>query len=135
VHYAQRIVLGLVVILASFVVLWFGSPDRMGFANPSPAFALAFVIVFAIGFILASMGVLGMKDDYPALLSGLVLYFIVGAMVAIVIYMGGTDIGSQSLVDWGDPSFWVHWIRVGGTWPLVLVQKADLFGWALLNGY
>jgi hypothetical protein len=132
-HYAQRVILGLAIIFASFILLWFASPDRTGIADPSPVVGLVFVAIFAVGFIVGSMGLLGMKDDYPALLSGLVLYFIVGALVALLLYMAAGGIGPNALADWGDPNFWIHWIRVGATWPLVLVQRADLFGYAVLD--
>ena len=132
-HYTQRVILGTVIIVSSFVLLWFASPARSGTANPSPTIGIVFVVLFAIGFIFAAAGLMGMKDDYPALLSGLVLYFIVGGLIAIVQYINGTGISSNSLVDWGDASFWIHWIRVAATWPLVLVQRADLFGYGLLD--
>jgi hypothetical protein len=131
-HYMQRIVLGLAIILASFVVLWFGSPDRLGAVETSSAYGLAYVIIFAIGFILAAMGLMGMEDDYPALLSGLVLYFIVGAVIAIVIYFGqNAGFGATSLEDAGTSGFWFYWLRVAATWPLELVQRAGLFGYAV----
>lgn len=130
VRYMQRVVLGLVIILASFVVLWFGSPDRIGNVETASTFGLAYVILFAIGFIVASMGLLGAADDYPALLSGLVLYFIVGAVIAIVIYFGqGAGFGATSLEDAGTSGFWFYWLRVAATWPLELVQRAGLFGY------
>lgn len=130
-RYVQRVGLGIVLIVISFVVLWLGSPDRTG-ADPNSASALLFVGLFAIGFIVGAMGLMGSESDYPSLLSGLVLYLIVGALIAVYLYTSSTQVGRISLQDADDPTFWTYWLRVAVTWPLEIVRKLDLWGWGSL---
>lgn len=131
-RYMQRITLGIVLIVIGFVVLWLGSPDRTGdVGNVVPAFV--FVLLFAIGFIIAAMGLMGAESDYPSLLSGLVLYIIVGVLIAVFLYTSSTQVGRISLEDADDPTFWTYWLRVAVTWPLEIVRKFDLFGYGSLQ--
>ena len=128
----QRFILGLVFIAFAFMILWWGSPARTGQALPDMGFALAFVFIFAIGFILASMAVLGMENDYPGFLSGVVLYFMIGALASVVLYVSGTEVGRISLEDAASSNFWMYWVRVAATWPLELVRRADLWEYGQL---
>jgi hypothetical protein len=128
-NFLQRFLLGLVFMLLAFLILWWGSPVRTQQALPEPTYALVFVLIFAIGFIVASMAVLGMKSDYPGFLSGVVLYFMVGALVSVVLYVTSTEVGRISLEDSANPDFWMHWVRVSATWPLEFVQRAGLWGY------
>jgi FtsH-binding integral membrane protein len=127
-RYVQRVTLGIVLIVISFVVLWVGSPDRTG-PDPNTAAALAFVGLFAVGFIIGAMGLMGAESDYPSLLSGLVLYLIVGALVAVYLYTSSTQLGRITLQDADNPTFWTYWIRVAVTWPLEIARHFDVFGW------
>lgn len=130
---AQRLLLGLALMLASFLILWWGSPLRTGAGRPELVYGLTFTVVFGLGFILAAMAALGMKNDYPGFLSGVVLYFMVGALLSVVLYAGGTEIGRISLEDAAHPEFWTSWVRVTATWPLELVRRAELFDYHLLR--
>ena len=130
---AQRLLFGLVLMLSSFFVLWWGSPVRTGAGQPELVYALAFVVLFALGFILGCMALLGMKDDYPGFLSGIVLYFMVGALISVVLYVSSTEVGSISLEDASHSGFWVHWIRVTATWPLEIVRRAEILDYHLLQ--
>jgi hypothetical protein len=128
-RYADRLLIGMFLILCGVAALWYGSPARTGAGEPIAAFAYAFVFLFALGFVIFSMALLGSEDDYPAFLSGLVLYFIVGALVAVFLYVTRRDIGFFTLDDAADPRFWAYWFRVGATWPLELVIRAELLGY------
>jgi hypothetical protein len=131
--YAQRFLFGLVLMLASFLILWWGSPLRTGAGRPELLYALAFNFVFALGFILAATAALGMKADYPGFLSGVVLYFMVGALVSVMLYVSGTQVGPISLEDAAHSEFWMQWVRVTALWPLELVQRAELMDYHLLR--
>ncbi len=128
-RYFDRILIGLLLIMAAFLVLWYGSPYRTGNYDPSPAFGWGFLMLFAIGFIVGTMGLLGQADDYPALLSGLVLYLIVGGVIAVFIFAQGDRLSSWTLEDARYGAFWAHWFRVAATWPLELVQRATFLGY------
>ncbi len=126
-EYAQRILVGLVLILLGFGVLFWGSPDRTG-AIANPVYAYAFVLLFALGFIVLAMGLLALQG-YPGLLSSTVLYFIVGALVAVIRYVMYE--GTFSLGDAGDPTFWLLWLQRMAIWPLEIVRLTGLFGYAV----
>ena len=127
-RFAQRFTLGFALIIVSLVILVFGSPERTG-ADPSPALAVAFCVVFAIGFIVAAMALMGAEKDYPAFLSGLVLYFIVGALIAVFTYVNSSRLGLNTLDDAGTGAFWVYWIRYAAMWPIEVVRSAGILGY------
>ncbi len=129
--YRQKILLGFLFLAASVVCLWYGSPARTG-GDPLMVFVWAFTMLFALGFIFTSMGLMGADRDYPAFVSGLVLYFIVGALVAVFLYVSGNDLGLLTLSDADNPSFWFHWLRVLAMWPFELAVRAELLGYMSL---
>ena len=124
-----RALTGAVLILISVLLLWWGSPNRTGALQIEPAWAYGFLICFAIGFVLFSMAALGTEGAYPALLSGVVLYFIVGALVAVFAYVRGAGLSPYSLNDAGSSAFWIDFLRMAALWPLVLVKQFNIFGW------
>lgn len=125
--YQLRALLGFCLILFSGFILWFGSPDRV--VTPDRRMETAFLFTFAIGFILFSMGVLASKDPYSAMLSGFVLYFIVGGLFTLFLYLDGSGLMQYTLSEAGEPHFWREAARVSSRWPLFLVRWAELFGW------
>lgn len=125
--YGTKILVGLVLIVLAFVSLWLGSPTRTG-TDPNMAYAWVFTGLFALGFIIGSMGLMGAERDYPALISGLVLYFIVGALVAVFLYVTKTGVSSYTITDADTPGFWAHWLKVMAMWPYELVSRAGLMG-------
>jgi hypothetical protein len=127
--YQARAVFGLLLIAISLIVLWWGSPDRTATIETYPQYAYAFLGLFAVGFILTSMAVLGTEGAYPALLSGFVLYFIVGALLTVFVYVKGDGLAGYGLGQVGSPTFWRTAGKLAALWPLHLVQEADLFGW------
>lgn len=127
-RYRRKILLGFVLLGASVLCLWYGSPVRTG-AEPMTAFVGAFSLLFALGFIFTSMGLMGAEKDYPALVSGLVLYFIVGALVAVFLYVSANDLGLLTVSDADNPAFWFHWIRVMALWPFELVARSGFLGY------
>jgi hypothetical protein len=133
VNVAQRLLVGLILMIASFFLLWWGSPVQTGTGHPELVFGLAFNLVFALGFILASMALLGLKNDYPGFLSGVVFYFMVGALISVALYVSGTQVGPISLEDAAHPEFWLSWIRVTALWPLELVRQAGIMDYQLLR--
>jgi hypothetical protein len=130
--FAQKIVIGLVLILAAFVVLWWGSPNRTG-AEAAPAVVWTFSLLFALGFIVGSMGLMGAEKDYPAFVSGLVLYFIVGALVSVFLYVSRNQIGMITITDADSADFWVYWLKVTALWPYHLLAQAGVLGYSLLD--
>lgn len=132
-RYMNRVLLGLILILTSLVVLWLGSPDRTGELFANPVFGYAFLVLFALGFIIGAMGLLGAEDDYPALLSGLVLYFIAGGLIAVFLYVSQRGVDRFTLDDAAQSGFWAHWVRVAAMWPLELVQQADVLGYGQME--
>jgi hypothetical protein len=110
------------------VVLWYGSPARNPLAETDMLYPAVFVLLFAIGFIVGAMGLMGAEKDYPALLSGLVLYFIVGVLIAVIVYVRHEGIGGWTLRDADDPTFWIHTGQVVAGWPYELVRMAGIFG-------
>ena len=131
--YVKRLLIGLVFVFCSLVALWIGSPARTGAGEPSLVAALAFVFLFALGFIFVAMGFLGIKDDYPGMLSGLVLYFMVGALISVFLYVRSTPMGPLTLEDAAKGAFWLKWARVTAMWPLELVQRAEILDYHLLR--
>ena len=131
-HHTERILLGLLLIIIGLIALWYGSPARTGEAEPVPVLTWTFVMFFALGFIIGSMGLLGSEDDYPAFVSGLVLYFIVGALIAVFLYVRGYGIGEWTVYDADQPDFWVSWIKLATLWPLELVRASGLLGYDLM---
>ncbi len=129
---AERILLGLALIMLGLVVLWYGSPARTGAGEPIAAAAWAFSILFALGFIVGSMGLMGAESDYPAFVSGLVLYLIVGALVAVFLYVHSEGIGDWSLYDADTPGFWANWVKVAIAWPLELIKTAGVLGYDIM---
>jgi len=128
-RYAQRMLIGLALILVGLGLLVLGSPDRTGQLDANPAFVYGFVFCFALGFIICSMGLLGAKDDYPGLLSSFVLYFIVGALIAVFLYVKRE--GQWTLAEADDPNFWAFWLRRMALWPLELVRLTGFLGYRL----
>lgn len=126
-----RALSGLILILISFLLLWWGSPNRTGALQVEPAWAYGFLLCFALGFVLFSMAALGTEGAYPALLSGVVLYFIVGALVAVFVYVRGTGLSPYSLNDAGSSAFWIETLRLAALWPLALVKQLNAFGWGM----
>jgi hypothetical protein len=131
-RYQQKILLGLVLIGLAFASLWLGSPDRTQ-TDPEPIYIWTFVLLFALGFALGTMGLMGAERDYPALLSGIVLYFIIGALVSVLLYTTGTQVGSISLVDADSGRFWAYWSRVAATWPYELLARAGVMGYTTFD--
>ncbi len=126
-RYLDRFLIGFILMAMGLGCLWWGSPSRTGSPQPVLAMMYAFVVLFAIGFVFVSMGLLGMEDDYPAFLSGMVLYFVVGAVIAVVMYVNGR--GQWSLAEANSPGFWLYWGRIAAMWPLELVRVAGLLGY------
>lgn len=127
--YQIRAATGLILIAASLTALWWGSPNRMPTIETHPEYAYAFLGLFAIGFILFSMAALGTQGAYPALLSGFVLYFMIGGLLSVYVYISGDGIAGYSLGQVGGSAFWRTAAKLAATWPLHLVQKIGLFGW------
>ena len=125
-RYMERMLIGVGLIILSFGLLYLGSPVRTGRLEANPGFVYGFCLLFALGFIIGSMGLLAAKDDYPGLLSGLVLYFIVGALIAVLLYVRKE--GDWTLDEAGDPGFWAFWLRRMALWPLELVRLGGLLG-------
>ena len=130
--YAQKIVVGLVLIAAAFAVLWWASPARTGNVPP-PAVVWTFSLLFALGFIIGSMGLLGAERGYPAFVSGLVLYFIVGALVSVFLYVSRNQIGMVTLTDADSADFWIYWLKVTALWPYQLLATSGALGYSLLD--
>lgn len=128
-RYAQRMLIGLVLILVGFALLVLGSPDRTGQVDVNPAFVYGFVFCVALGFIIGTMGLLGAEGDYPGLLSSFVLYFIVGALIAVILYVKRE--GQWTLAEADDPNFWFFWLRRMALWPLELVRLTGFLGYRL----
>jgi hypothetical protein len=123
-RYTNRILIGIILMFIAIGCLWWGSPTRNGSIQPVLTMMYAFVVFFALGFIFAAMGLLGMEDDYPGFLSAFVLYFIIGALIAVMLYVNGR--GQWSLAEAESPTFWAYWIRIMAMWPLELVK---MMGW------
>jgi hypothetical protein len=128
-NYRDRALVGLLLLLASVGLLWFGSPDRIGLDATPPGVIIGFVGLFALGFIIFSMAILGTEDAYPAFLSGLVLYFLVGALFSVFSYFSGSNLVGYSLQDVGNRFFWIEFGRFTALWPLKLVQTLQILGW------
>jgi hypothetical protein len=128
-RFGDRVLIGIVLILLSLVILWWGSPDRSGAFDSPDAFKYLFIGFFAVGFIIGAMGLMGSEEDYPALLSGLVLYFVVGGLVAVLVYVNSNGIGSWTIEDARFSGFWVTLMRLAATWPMVAVQRLGLLGY------
>lgn len=126
-RYITRMLVGLILAAGGFVLLWYGSPDRIG-GNGDPRLMYAFVLLFAIGFMIGTMGLLGAESDYPALLSSFVLYVMVGALVAIFHYSSTGNFAGYTLDQIGDPAFWFTALRYAFLWPLEVVATFGLFG-------
>lgn len=128
-RYMERMLIGLGLIILSFGPLYLGSPLRTGEVEANPAFVYLFCLLFAVGFIIGAMGLLASKDDYPGLLSGLVLYFMVGALVAVLLYVKKE--GDWTLDEAGDPGFWAFWLRRMALWPLELIRMTGFLGYRI----
>lgn len=126
-RYMDRVMIGLILVIVSIVCLFLGSPHRTGGFDPSMGLVYGFAIFFALGFIFLSMGILGLKDDYPALLSGFVLYFMVGGLIAIFLYVNTN--ATWRLADADDARFWLYWTRIMAMWPFELVQMTGILGY------
>ncbi len=126
-RYLDRLLIGIVFILISFGVLWFGSPFRTGTYQVEPMVVTAYVFLFALGFVFVSMGVLAMEDGYPAFLSGLVLYFMIGGLISIILYVNRE--GGFTLTEAGDPLFWSYWIKRMVMWPMHVVEMTGMLGY------
>lgn len=122
-----RILTGLILLITSGAVLWYGSPARL--LHGDARFAYAFLLLFAIGFMLFSMGILGTEGAYPALLSGFVLYFIVGGLITVFIYLTGSGLAQYTLSEAGNPLFWREAARLSALWPIYIVQTLGIFEW------
>jgi putative effector of murein hydrolase LrgA (UPF0299 family) len=123
-RHTNRILIGIILMFISVGCLWWGSPVHTGSVRPIPGMMYAFVVLFALGFMFAAMGLLAMKDDYAALLSAFVLYFMIGGLIAVMMYVNGR--GQWSLAEAESPTFWAYWIRMMAMWPLELVK---MMGW------
>ena len=132
-RYLNRVLIGLIFIAASIGVLYLGSPERSGLLDPHPKLSLVFVLLFAIGFIFVAMGALGMKDDYPGFASGLVLYFMVGGLIAIV--FATDESNTWRLEEAGDPGFWAYWFKIAAQWPVLLAKKFNILGYGTYRTY
>ena len=128
-RYLDRMLIGLGLIILAFGALYLGSPLRTGQADANPGFAYGFCLLFALGYIIGAMGLLGSKDDYPGLLSGLVLYFMVGALITGFLYVKKE--GHWTLAEADDPQFWIFWLRRMALWPLELIRMTGLLGYRL----
>jgi hypothetical protein len=128
-RYLDRVLIGLLLMGASGFVLWYGSPLRAAPSEPDPLYAHGFVALFALGFVIGSMGLLGADKDYPALLSSFVLYFLIGALLAVFFYVRREGVGPHTLEDADTAAFWAHWVRFMAEWPLELVKMAGLLGY------
>lgn len=128
-----RILTGLILIITSVALLWYGSPARL--LQGDTRFAYGFLMVFAIGFVLFSMGILGTQGAYPALLSGFVLYFIVGGLITVFIYLTGSGLTQYSLSEAGNPLFWREASRLAALWPIYIVQTLGIFQWDMAKIY
>ena len=93
------------------------------------AVAWIFSMLFAVGFAFGTMGLIGYDREYQALLSGLVLYFIIGALVAVFYYTSGTQVGAISITDADSFTFWTYWMRFLATWPFQIVVKTGFLGY------
>lgn len=129
-RYFSRVLLGLLLIAGSFGLLYYGSPARTPGTHPADSYIYGFLGLFAVGFILISMGLLGAEDDYPALLSGFVLYFMLGGLIAVFIYVSSGSISGYSLADAGDAGFWGNAGKVAARWPYEMVVRAGVFGYS-----
>ena len=123
-EYLQRILVGLILMILGFAALYLGSPMQTGYGEPNMAYAYAYVLLFALGFMLLAMGLLALQG-YPGMLSSFVLYFIVGALVALIRYVMYE--GEFSLVDAGDPVFWMQMLKRMALWPLEIVRMSGIF--------
>ena len=132
-RYLNRILIGLLLIASSIGVLYWGSPARSGMMDPHPKLSLLFVVLFALGFIFMAMGALGMKDDYPGFASGLVLYFMVGGLIAIV--FATDESNTWRLEDASDPAFWAYWVQIAAQWPILVAKKFNLLGYGTYRTY
>ena len=128
-RYASRVLVGLMFIAAGILVLWYGSPDHTGIRDALPIYYYGFVGLFAVGFIIASMGLLGADENYPALLSGFVLYFMIGGLVVVFLYVGASGLAGYTLGSAGDPTFWRLVVGTATMWPWELVQRMGIFGY------
>jgi hypothetical protein len=126
-RYLDRFLIGIVLILVSFVTLWFGSPYRTNTFEVNPMVVNAYIILFALGFVFVSMGVLAMEDGYPAFLSGAVLYFMIGGLIASILYINQE--GGFTLAELGDPLFWSYWIKRMAMWPMHIVEMTGMLGY------
>ena len=133
--YRDRTLVGLILIFVSIFVLYWGSPARTGISAPEPIWPLGFVGIFALGFIFFSMGVLGHQDAYTALMSGFVLYLIVGAVITLTLYITNNGIHQYSLEDAANPAFWGEAMRLSILWPLSVVQLTNFLGWEAFGWY
>ena len=122
-RYLDRMLIGLGLIILAFGALYLGSPLRTGQADANPGFAYGFCLLFALGFIIGAMGLLGSKDDYPGLLSGLVLYFMVGALITVFLYVKKE--GHWTLAEADDPQFWIFWLRRMALWLSLIHISGD----------
>jgi hypothetical protein len=127
-RYLERITIGLGLLFGAFGILFFGSPARQGFVETNMAYVYAYVLLFAMGFIFFTVGLLGFQD-YPGYLSSLVLYMIVGAVITIVRYV--VFEGTFSLADGNDPNFWMMLVRRMVLWPIEIVRYTGIFGYKI----
>jgi hypothetical protein len=128
-RHLDRILIGFLLVLVSGFVLWYGSPLRRPLAPPDTLYPAAFVTLFALGFIVAGVGLLGFESDYPAFLSTSVLYFLVGGLLAVVIFIRQEGVGLYTLDDANTAGFWTHWVRIAVMWPFELVRMADFLSY------
>ncbi|MCB0217290.1 MAG: hypothetical protein H6648_01925 [Caldilineae bacterium] len=127
-QHAQRALVGILLILTSIAALYFGSPVRNATIEPNMALVYAFVVLFALGFVLLAMGLLAF-EGYPGLLSSFVLYGILGALAMVLRYVMFE--GTWSLADGGDPRFWWQLVGRALTWPIEIVRWTGIFGYRL----
>ncbi|MCC7020014.1 MAG: hypothetical protein IT332_09685 [Ardenticatenales bacterium] len=131
--YQSRAIVGLLLIFASFGILFYISPARTGISAPEDVWVYGFIGLFALGFMLFSMGILGHQDAYTAFVSGFVLYLLVGGAITLTLYITGNGIHQYSLEDAANPAFWGEAMRLSILWPLTIVQLTGFWGWEAFN--
>lgn len=132
--YRDRTLFGFLLILVSIAVLYWGSPMRTGSSTQEPVYAYTFIGLFALGFSIFTMGVLGHEDAYTAFISGFVLYVLVGFVITLILYITNNGIHQYALEDVGSSAFWNEFGRLTITWPLRLVQLSGFLGWTAAEG-
>lgn len=128
-RHLDRLLIGIILIIGAFACLWWGSPARTGTFEPQVGLTYLYLVLFAVGFIFVAVGLMGGEHDYSSLMSGLVLYFMIGLLIAAILYVRRE--GQWSLAEADNPAFWTQWLRIAATWPLQLVKLTGILGYRL----